>query len=66
MVFTFVVRMHYGERTENAWWDGKTLSFGDGGYNLYPVVALDMMAHELAHELTEQNSGLLYSGQSGE
>ena len=62
----FVVRVHYGVRTDDANWDGKTLSFGDGGDQMYPVVALDAMAHELGHAVVEHNSGLVYSVQSGE
>ena len=66
-LFMFVVRVHYGEAHNNAQWDGKTLSFGDGAVRkYYPLVTLDIMAHELGHGFTEQNSGLVYSGQSGE
>ena len=61
----FVIRVHFGETFSNAHWDGKILTFGDGGNSYYPMVALDLMAHELGHGLTEQNSGLVYSGQSG-
>ena len=38
---------------------------GDGGTSLHPVVALDVVAHELAHGFTEKHSGLVFSGQSG-
>ena len=60
-----VIRVHH-VAGDNAHWDGKALSFGDGGETSYPLVTQDVMAHELAHGFTEQNSGLVYSGQSGE
>ncbi len=33
---------------------------------LYPLMLLDIMAHELGHGFTEQHSGLIYTDQSGE
>ncbi|MGB0894253.1 MAG: M4 family metallopeptidase [Parashewanella sp.] len=50
----------------NAWWNGKSMNFGDGDDNrFYPLVALDVAAHEISHGFTEKNSGLVYSEQSG-
>ncbi|PKH89493.1 hypothetical protein CXF79_01570 [Colwellia sp. Bg11-28] len=60
-----VLRVHYGNSYENAFWDGSSMTFGDGGSRLYPLVSLDVTAHEVAHGVTEQNSGLIYSAQSG-
>ncbi len=59
------VRIHYDQNYENAFWDGQQMTFGDGGATLHPLVSLDVMAHEVSHGYTEQNSGLVYSGQSG-
>lgn len=39
--------------------------FGDGATMFYPLVSLDVAAHEVSHGFTEQNSGLIYRGQSG-
>ncbi len=59
------VRIHYDQNYENAFWDGQQMTFGDGGSTLHPLVSLDVMAHEVSHGYTEQNAGLVYSGQSG-
>ncbi|RDX35344.1 peptidase [Kangiella sp. HD9-110m-PIT-SAG06] len=59
------VRVHYGNNYENAFWDGQQMTFGDGANTFYPLVSLDVMAHEVSHGFTEQNSGLIYSGKSG-
>ncbi len=60
-----VLKVHYGTSYENAFWDGSSMTFGDGGSTFYPLVSLDVTAHEVAHGVTEQNSGLIYSNQSG-
>ena len=39
--------------------------FGDGYTTFYPLVSLDVSAHEVSHGFTEFNSGLIYSSQSG-
>ncbi len=59
------MRVHYGNSYENAFWDGSQMTFGDGASTFYPLVSLDVSAHEVSHGFTEQNSGLQYSGQSG-
>lgn len=38
---------------------------GDGAQSKYPSATLSVVAHEIAHGFTEQNSQLIYSGQSG-
>lgn len=60
-----VMRVHYGQRYENAYWDGRQMTFGDGGSWMYPLVSLGVGAHEISHGFTEQNSNLQYYGQSG-
>jgi vibriolysin len=60
-----IMRVHYGVNYENAFWDGQQMTFGDGASYFYPLVSLDVSAHEVSHGFTEQNSGLTYSGQSG-
>ncbi|WP_193164348.1 M4 family metallopeptidase [Microbulbifer hainanensis] len=59
------MRVHYGNSYENAFWDGTQMTFGDGGSTFYPLVSLDVSAHEVSHGFTEQNSGLQYSAQPG-
>ncbi|BDU22790.1 M4 family metallopeptidase [Dyella sp. GSA-30] len=57
--------VHYGRNYENAFWNGRQMAFGDGQSAFYPLVGLDVIAHEVSHGFTEQNSGLVYSRQSG-
>jgi vibriolysin len=63
--FQLVMRVHYSSNYENAFWDGSSMTFGDGASTFYPLVSLDVAAHEVSHGFTEQNSNLIYSGQSG-
>jgi len=60
-----VMRVHYGDFFENAFWDGQQMTFGDGEDMMYPLVSLGVGAHEISHGFTEQNSDLMYYGQSG-
>jgi pseudolysin len=60
-----VMRVHYGAGYENAYWDGRRMTFGDGEDMMYPLVSLGVGAHEISHGFTEQHSGLEYYGQSG-
>jgi Zn-dependent metalloprotease len=60
-----LMKIHYKRAYENAFWDGTAMYFGDGATTFYPLVSLDVAAHEVAHGFTEQNSGLVYSGMSG-
>jgi len=63
--FQLMMRCHYSTNYENAFWDGSSMTFGDGYTTFYPLVALDVSAHEVAHGFTENHSGLIYSSQSG-
>ncbi len=60
-----VMKVHYTHEYENAFWDGQSMVFGDGKNKFYPLVSLDVSAHEVAHGFTEFNSGLIYRNQSG-
>jgi Zn-dependent metalloprotease len=63
--FQLTLRCHYRKRYENAFWDGSTMTFGDGYTTFYPLVGLDVVAHEVSHGFTDFNSDLIYSNQSG-
>ncbi len=63
--FQLVMRVHYSSSYENAFWDGSTMSFGDGASTFYPLVSADVAGHEVSHGFTEQHSNLTYSGMSG-
>lgn len=60
-----IMRVHYGVEYENAFWDGRQMTFGDGADFMYPLVSLGIGAHEIAHGFTQQNSNLVYVNQSG-
>lgn len=59
-----VMRVHFGQNYDNAFWDGQAMSFGDGN-DFYPLVSLDVAGHEVTHGFTEQHSGLEYHDESG-
>ncbi len=59
------MRVHYNNAYENAFWDGTQMTFGDGASTFYPLVSLDVAAHEVSHGFTEQNSNLAYKLMSG-
>jgi vibriolysin len=59
------MRVHYGQGYGNAFWDGRQMTFGDGNRSMYPLTTWDVIAHEVSHGFTEQNSGLEYRGMSG-
>lgn len=50
---------------DNAYWDGRQMTFGDGVSMFYPLTSLGVAAHEISHGFTEQHSNLSYWGQSG-
>jgi Zn-dependent metalloprotease len=49
----------------NAFFDGTTFTFGDGCDKIFPLVCLDVVAHEIAHSITDRYSGLYNTGQAG-
>jgi Zn-dependent metalloprotease len=63
--FQLTMKLHYSTGYENAFWDGSSMTFGDGATTFYPLCCLDVSAHEVSHGFTENHSGLIYSSQSG-
>ncbi|PUA81545.1 M4 family metallopeptidase [Nocardioides currus] len=61
------ITVHYGQRYDNAFWDGEQLVFGDGDGEVFErfTKAADVLAHEFGHAVTEHTAGLVYEGQSG-
>jgi len=59
--------VHFGNAYSNAFWDGQRMVFGDGDGDIFNrfTIALDVIAHELTHGVTEDEAQLIYSGQSG-
>jgi pseudolysin len=60
-----IMRVHYGDGYENAYWDGRQMTFGDGDTMMYPLVSLGVGGHEVSHGFTEQHSNLEYYSHSG-
>ncbi|WP_100751675.1 M4 family metallopeptidase [Vibrio salilacus] len=63
--FQLTMRVHYSTNYENAFWNGSSMTFGDGKDTFYPLVDINVSAHEVSHGFTEQNSGLVYKNMSG-
>ncbi|MDE8557109.1 M4 family metallopeptidase [Pantoea vagans] len=59
--------VHYGEKYQNAFWNGQQMVFGDGDGEIFNrfTIAIDVVAHELAHGVTENEAGLIYFEQAG-
>lgn len=54
-------RTNYGYNYNNAFWNGYSVTFGNGDYSTwYPLVALDIYAHEMTHGVCEKRAGLIY------
>lgn len=59
--------VHYGQDYNNAFWDGLRMVFGDGDGQLFNrfTIAVDIIAHELTHGVTEDEARLIYFHQPG-
>ena len=59
--------VHRGRNYNNAFWDGQQMVFGDGDGKVFTdfTGSLDVIAHELAHGVTEHTARLEYHTQSG-
>lgn len=61
--------VHYGRRFANAFWNGRSMTFGEGDGEIFQlgafVNAYDVIAHELTHGVIEEASGLKYVDQPG-
>jgi Zn-dependent metalloprotease len=67
MGMNLILNMHYGVKYMNAFWDGDEMTFGDGDGKIFVNFAesLDVVAHELAHGVTQFMADLDYYSQSG-
>jgi Zn-dependent metalloprotease len=59
--------VHFGVDYDNAFWNGERMVFGDGDGEVFTgfTRSLSVIAHELAHGVTDFSGGLEYEGQSG-
>lgn len=61
-------RVHFGREYVNAYWSDacQCVTYGDGdGQMASPLVAVDIVAHELTHGVTSATADLIYFGESG-
>ena len=66
--FDMIANVHVDFNFANAFWDGQTTNYGDGDPGSIiasPLTAIDVVAHEFTHGLTEFSAGLIYNGESG-
>ena len=68
--YRMLARVHYGASNyANAFWNGKSLAFGDNGGNAF--VSMDLVGHEYTHGVFEKALGvdaqhpLIYAGEVG-
>lgn len=59
--------VHYSSNYNNAYWNGTQMVYGDGDGSTFISLAkgFDVVAHELTHAVTEYESNLTYSNESG-
>jgi Zn-dependent metalloprotease len=65
--------VHYEQGYDNAMWNGEQMVYGDGDEDLPEsqrlfnrfTIALDIIAHEMTHGVTQFEAKLLYQSQSG-
>ncbi|MFJ8163650.1 M4 family metallopeptidase [Streptomyces sp. NPDC096136] len=59
--------VHFGVKFKNAFWDGREMVFGDGDGKKFSDLtgSLEVIAHELAHGVTDHTAKLEYRNQSG-
>jgi Zn-dependent metalloprotease len=59
--------VHFGRDYNNAFWNSVQMVFGDGDAESFNrlTIALDVIGHELAHGVTEDEAQLQYFNQSG-
>ena len=64
---TLAATVHYGEKYDNAFWNGERMVFGDGDGAVFTgfTGSISVIAHELGHGVVEHSGGLDYQGQSG-
>jgi hypothetical protein len=64
---TLVSSVHFSQGYDNAFWNGQQMVYGDGDGQVFKTFtdALDVIAHELTHGVTQFTAQLAYQGQSG-
>ncbi len=63
-----ISNVHFDFQYANAFWDGTTMTYGDGNPSSVldlPLTTMDVCGHEITHGVTEFTADLIYSGESG-
>ncbi len=62
-----IATVHYGNKYNNAFWNGSQMIFGDGDGTIFNrfTIAIDVEGHELTHGVTAATANLTYKDQSG-
>jgi Zn-dependent metalloprotease len=62
-----ISNVHHGNKFNNAYWNGSTMTYGDGDGDMFIPFSLaaDVVGHEMTHGVTERSAGLRYLRQSG-
>jgi Zn-dependent metalloprotease len=64
---TLVSSVHYSQKYDNAFWNGQQMVYGDGDGVIFQrfTAAVDVIAHELTHGVTQFTAQLAYHDQPG-
>ena len=55
-----------GQPLDNAYWNGKVMSYGNGNVSFKPLAGgLDVAGHEMTHGVVQSTANLEYQGESG-
>lgn len=67
MGMTMQSSIHYGVKYNNAFWTGGQMVYGDGDGQIFVdfTKSNDVIAHELAHGVTQHSSQFAYSNEAG-
>ncbi|MFJ7724986.1 M4 family metallopeptidase [Neobacillus sp. NPDC097160] len=62
-----ISRVHYGTNYNNASWNGRWMTYGDGDgkFMISLSAGLDVAAHEMTHGVITNTANLVYQNQSG-
>ncbi|MFH0893862.1 MAG: M4 family metallopeptidase [Bacteroidota bacterium] len=57
--------VHYSTNFANAYWDGSSMTYGDGSGSYSAFTTVDICAHEITHAVSENEANLIYQNEPG-
>lgn len=59
--------VHYGQKYDNAFWDGQQMVYGDGDRKIFGsfTTDIDVIGHELTHGVVQYECNLVYKDEAG-